>query len=404
LKSLGHSLLLSLVSIVFALLFMEWVAGMFVATPAARIAASGGIDFDTRSRLDVVLDCRKSGQSCYPAVPPNTFLENKLELNGDRIIPLSSVPQARIIACNEAGFYSTYMTDEYGFRNPENIWQGADIVDLAFVGDSYTQGDCVNDGDHFIDPLRAMYPKVLNLGAGGNGPLLELASVKEYLQDRQVRYLFWVFFERNDLSDLSNRKNSNLLLNYLKSGFSQSLMHRQRDVNNAVRDYVEGRLTEKDQGRALILPNIRLLIWKFRQGNLLTSWSRKNSPGQAPVHDIELFRQVLTEAKRIITAQGGRFVFIYLPEYERFVADKQSPPWSAARIKAEILDMVATLEIDTIDIEKAFRREADPLELFPFKIQGHYNSKGYAVVANEIMQYLEHQQAGSTAVNSQAHR
>ena len=53
--------------------------------------------------------------------------------------------------------------------------------------------------------------------------------------------------------------------------------------------------------------------------------------------------------------------------------------------------MLSELGLDVIDVEPAFRKESDPLDLFPFKLQGHYNSKGYTVVADEITRYLEAQ-------------
>ena len=151
-KTFSQNFLLLIISIVISILLVEWAVGKIFFTPAAAsIALEEGVNFDTRSRLEVVLDCRKSDKSCYPVVPPHTFLTNKLEVTGEGIVPLSGVARARIIACNEGGFYSTYTTDEFGFRNPAGIWRNTDVVDLAFVGDSYTQGDCVNDGDHFVD-------------------------------------------------------------------------------------------------------------------------------------------------------------------------------------------------------------------------------------------------------------
>jgi hypothetical protein len=389
-KAFYQNFLLLIVSMVASLLLMEWVVGKIIFTPvAASIASEEGVDFDTRSRLEVVLDCRESDKSCYPAVPPHTFLTERLEVAGERIVPLSGVAHARIIACNEGGFYSTFTTDEYGFRNPAGIWRNTDVVDLAFVGDSYTQGDCVNDGDHFVDHFRSMFPKVLNLGAGGNGPLLELAVVKEYLEGKQVRYLFWIYFERNDFSDLEKRKKYPVLIQYLKPGFSRSLMPRQKEINEALHVYIDNRLKVKEQGRAKVLPNLRLLLWRFRHETQPAAYSENKGSSDAADYDIELFKRTLEETKRIIMGSGGNLVFVYLPEYERFSEEMPSPPWSAARIKPDIIDVVSALGIDVIDIEPAFHGEEDPLELFPFRIQGHYNSKGYAVVANEIKRYLD---------------
>lgn len=388
-KTFGQNVFLLIISITAPILLLEWVVGKMILPPAASIALKQGVDFDVRSRLEVILDCRKRGKLCYPAVPPNTFLSERLEVDGEQILPLSGVAHARIIACNEGGFYSTYTTDEYGFRNPAGIWRNSDVIDLAFVGDSYTQGDCVNDGDHFIDHFRSMYPKVINLGAGGNGPLLELASVREYLEGKRVRYLFWIYFERNDFSDLSNRKQLPVLLRYLESGFSQSLIDRHKEIDKALRVYVDNRLIMKEQGRAKVLPNLRQLLWKLRNETLPIADGEKKSSSNVAGYDIELFKRILEETQRILNGKRGQLVFVYLPEYERFRNDLPSPPWSAAGIKSDVLSMVSALGIDVIDIEPAFHRENEPLDLFPFGINGHYNSKGYAVVANEIKKYLD---------------
>jgi hypothetical protein len=95
------------------------------------------------------------------------------------------------------------------------------------------------------------------------------------------------------------------------------------------------------------------------------------------------------EAKHSARQVGARLVFVYLPEYERFNPATFSAPWSASRIKPDIVDLVSSLGIDLIDIEDAFLDVEDPLDLFPFRMQGHYNKRGYAVVANKIKEYLD---------------
>ena len=172
-------------------------------------------------------------------------------------------------------------------------------------------------------------------------------------------------------------------------------MRRSNEINEALRAYIERRIKLKEQGQANVLPNLRLLIWKLRHGKLRSAFSKNKSSNEVPEYDVDLFQQILAETKSIVARSGGELVFVYLPEYERFSEVTPSAPWSAARIKPEILDMVSESGIDVIDIEPAFRRESDPLELFPFKLQGHYNSKGYAVVADEITRYLETRGAGS---------
>ena len=50
--------------------------------------------------------------------------------------------------------------------------------------------------------------------------------------------------------------------------------------------------------------------------------------------------------------------------------------------------MVSSLGIGLIDIEPAFLAYKDPLDLVPFRMQGHYNKRGYSIVVSEIHKYL----------------
>ena len=51
----------------------------------------------------------------------------------------------------------------------------------------------------------------------------------------------------------------------------------------------------------------------------------------------------------------------------------------------QIKDAVEDLDIPFIDINnEVFSKEKDPFDLFPFKLKGHYNIKGYKKVAEAI--------------------
>ena len=384
LKPFIKTFLLVVVSLVLSLLVAEFVASWVLTEPRQVAARKSGVEYDERSRLQVILDCRETTEDCFPSVPPNTFIGRRLKVGESMLLPLSGVANATIIGCNESGYYSTYETDKYGFRNPPGSWPESTPIDLAFVGDSYTVGDCVNEGDYFADILRGSYEHVVNLAYGGNGPLLELAAIREYLADREVRNVFWVYFERNDLSDLDGVKNTDVLLEYLKPGFTQELASRYREIDAATRGYLNGRINEKVNGRAVIFPNLRLLLWRIRHAQTGTLQHVDRSMH----YDLSLFRKILATAKQVVEKNGGRLVFVYLPEYERFNREVPSAPWSGAGMKTEVLAMVSSLGIDLIDIEPAFLAVKDPVDLFPFRMQGHYNKQGYSIVADEIYRYL----------------
>ena len=59
---------------------------------------------------------------------------------------------------------------------------GLEEIEYLLVEDSFTHGACVNRPDDIASVLRKLTNKtVLNLGYGGNGPLLQYAGLREYL-------------------------------------------------------------------------------------------------------------------------------------------------------------------------------------------------------------------------------
>jgi len=63
------------------------------------------------------------------------------------------------------------------------------------------------------------------------------------------------------------------------------------------------------------------------------------------------------------------------------------------------VQIVSSSGIDLIDVENAFREAEEPLSLFPFGKQGHYNPYGYAVVVDAIRRYLALRDESVTVVD-----
>jgi len=378
---LSKNLSIFLVSLSLSLVIADFVAGRLLASADPRInnARKEGINFDTRERLEVVRHFREQGENYFPTVPPHIFIPNHLKIEGKEVLPLSGIALTKTVGCNESGYYSTFRSDELGFRNPEGVWRDPSTIDLAFVGDSYTQGDCVNEGYHFVDHLRNSTLHVVNLGAGGNGPLLELASIKEYLNHRKVRYLFWIYYEGNDLKELNQEKKDSILIRYLNPNFNQDLLSISQNINKELIRFVNNRMEIMLKNQPKILINLRMLIYKFREREANT-----DNPAEL---DLTLFQQILDIANTIVKQNNGNMVFVYLPSYAEF-EPIQNLPRPYATKKQDVLRLVSSLGIDIIDIEKAFQRSVDPLSFFPFRLSGHYNTAGYSVVAEEIRKYL----------------
>ena len=121
------------------------------------------------------------------------------------LLPLSGLSNLETILCNENGYYSIYQSDRYGFNNPDNEWDKKEI-EYLLVGDSFTHGACVNRPSDIGSVLRNLSDKsVLNLGMSSNGPLIEYATLREYL-GKNIKKVLWIYYEGNDLRNLELEK------------------------------------------------------------------------------------------------------------------------------------------------------------------------------------------------------
>ena len=55
--------------------------------------------------------------------------------------PLSSISNVQTINCNENGYFSKYVSDRYGFNNPDEVWENKK-TDYLIIGDSFARSVC----------------------------------------------------------------------------------------------------------------------------------------------------------------------------------------------------------------------------------------------------------------------
>ena len=188
------------------LLYLATITPMDIWAESARKA---GIHFDRRTRIEVVQDLEATGVDAVPGISPSFVLKSSgkntykstLRLDGHELLPLGSISDRVTVHCNELGEYTIYKSDDHGFNNPKGHW-ALKPIDVALLGDSFTLGACVPTGKSFAALVADAYPATLNLAADSNGPLLELATLREYLEDVRPRIVVWVYYEGNDLDDL----------------------------------------------------------------------------------------------------------------------------------------------------------------------------------------------------------
>jgi len=322
--------------------------------------------------------------------------------NGDKVMPLGTATGATVVMCREGPRpFATYEPDQYGFNNPDTAWTNPEI---AFLGDSFVYGQCINQQDHFVTKIRAEHPGTVNLGQGGNGPPIMLAGLREYLLPIHPRIVFWVYDENNDLyqsapllpSDLVREMKNPILARYVTDpSFVQHLPERQAQINDAI-NALDDRAIRRIRDRANLRSRLQALErtrYRLRQswGQLLARPAAMGSTAAPAVsasrEQLELFKHIVAEAAAEVRGHGGRFVFVNIPAQETICFGRDVP------LRHEVIDSARALGVDVIDLENDFRWAAADRGTAVVTADGgcggHFSEIGYDVIYNRLNQYLQ---------------
>lgn len=363
-------LIISLISIVFALYLFEIYLEFFKQKIDARnYEKNFNIKFDSRNRIDVFKDLKKTDANIQIIVPPS----NQLSLKNN-IFPISGISNSKTIYCNENGYYSIFESDRYGFNNPDDQWDKKKI-EYLIVGDSYAMGACVNRPNDIGSVLRSFSESpVLNLAYGGNGPLIEYVTLREYLSDN-VKNVLWIYYEGNDFSDFNLELKDEILKKYLNDlNFTQDLKTKQNQIDHMLNKFIIKELRNSLKNRIINFIKIRKTRFLLTQSKII-----QEEPKLQPE-----FRKILQKAKDLTNKNKSNLYFIYLPSYNRYQANYEGYDFNYSSVKK----IVEELDIVFIDIlNEVFEKEDEPLSLFPIKPNSHYNSKGYKMIAETIIKH-----------------
>jgi hypothetical protein len=344
--------------------------------------------FDQRGYLEVVRDLRAGGTRAYPVLAAVTWLESPPSVMGMPVVPLSGVPHATTVMCNESGSYVTYESDRFGFNGPDEIWDLS--AEIALVGDSFVEGWCVPREDSLAAVVRNAHPATLSVGYTGHGPLAELGTIREYVAPLRPAHVFWIFYEGNDLiKDLPAEMASAVLRRYLEPDFNQQLRLHSVVIGNEMRRRFDERLAASPEAP----PPVVVSVAKLRTLRAMTGIAV--GPARPVVRSVPTsladFGKILTEAKRTVEEWGGSLHFVYLPDLQSVIGDVASADHD------RVLALAADLGLPTIDMLPVFRTHPNPLSLFPYeegrhlvKTQGlHYNAQGHRLVGIRIVDAIE---------------
>ena len=242
--------------------------------------------------------------------------------------------------------------------------------------------------------------KVINLGYGGTGPLIQLAQLKEYGFKVKPQKIIWIYGEGNDLDNLRDELNIPIIKKYLEKNFSQELILKQKEIDQFLlgllkKEYalsLKKKEFEKIKRRDYLLKNL-IKLYMVRKNtinyffNLDKDQNKINDAKEelqridkinGTEKNLKMFNIIGEKFKQLSNEQGSELYFVYLPNYIRYNKDYSHATEGEMFNREKILEIITKLNIPIIDLhEEVFKLEKDPLSLFPYRKNRHYNHEGF---------------------------
>ena len=375
-----------------------------------------GIDFDKRTYYQAFFDEKKK----IPSLAPSYYFSKfhferdigsgkkiqyfiKSKLANNVLIPFRGPINKKTMSCNESGKRRIINNDKNGFKNPNSIYQKK--INIFLIGDSFTEGNCYDEKRDVAGFLRNKFKiNTANYGVAGSGPLLSLAVLKEYANYYKPDFVFYFFYEGNDMQDLKDEKET-FLINYLDN-FNQNLIGRNDEIQQFLLDYenlayeflkerlanTKNKYDDYDNKAEANIKKIKgrervEIIKDFLELQQLKEFFFLKSIFNPKFNiDKRLFVKVLRKMQSEIASWNGKFIVVYLPAWNRF---NRKYLIANYLYKKKIENIIKSTNISYIDMTREFKKVNDPINLFPLGLYGHYTADGYLLVAKNILKNID---------------
>lgn len=366
------------------------------------------IEVDTRSKLEFQRDEKKKGSDLSLLITPYRMIQSEGIKNFSwkegsdqpkRIYPLAGVSNKLTIGGSESGKFNVYLSDRYGFNNPDSEWD--ENGHIVLIGDSAIHAAYLPWEDGWAGSIKKLTKKpVLALGIGNNGPLLELAILKEYAKKIKPKIIFWVYIEENDLPEVKEEIKSRILSQYLNKNFTQNLFENQSLIEKNYNFFLNAKIEEKENNNKSINSsfsiddkkeyNLISFIKLIKLRRFLFDDTMQMIKSSVTKKDLSNFKKILLEAKDITESFNGKFYFVYLPAQSRYIDEYEHSIKDNGYYRDEVLKIVKELEITIIDLwELYFKDLDDPLSTLAFRMLSHYNKETIENSSKILVEFLK---------------
>jgi len=364
----------------------------------AAAAPHWGYPADRRTVLEVIQERERSREVIWPLFLYQEALittgdgkvRSTLSANGRELVPFAGISKVPTISDSEFGYWVEYVSDRYGFRNPDKVWDKP--ADIVLLGDSFTFGSSVPLETHFSGILGERY-NVVNLGYPAAGPFGYYATLIEYGSWLKPKHVLLFFTEANDMKNIGDDAKHPMLLDYLRKGFRQGLRDLQPQIDDAAKSVITELRRQEEQRIKIARFEIAdaLLLRKLRHHLGIAAFTdrwRRPPPIQYP----DLLVELLAKTRDEVATWGGKLHVVYLPAWNRG-RDERGVLMHYEETRRLVQSTSERLDILFLDSTPAFEAHSTPerLSAYPGRRGGHYSPIGYRLVGDLLVQYLAKQ-------------
>ncbi len=288
----------------------------------------------------------------------------------------------------ESGKYELiYALDSYGFReNQDELHENTDYV---LLGDSFTMSVCENKPYDFKSQLQMLskHKRFLNLGVGADNYVRQLATLTEVTQKTNFNSLIWFFYEGNDYNDKFKK------YEVYKKKLRPNHNERKKSINKNDRNDDHYKVNKK----FIISSFYKLRVWLAEEVNGLSSLLKIFKNYETLLNNNE-YEQALKIAKNYLDEKkiSERYIY-YIPSWQRlsnFKSNKigfysKNPQIKQLDIlKKNVKKISEENGFIFVDGENKFMNLNDPLNIFHYRLNTHFNKDGYRIFAEDVFEKI----------------
>lgn len=293
---------------------------------------------------------------------------------------MGAVPGEEVLLCARDGQPVTYVADRYGLRNPDTVHDGP--VNLLLLGDSFTEGICLPEGEDIASQIRAEEPAMVNTGTRGAGPLYELAVLRRWGPKLRPEHAVIFFFEGNDWQNLDGELTLGFLTEALDPAKPVGPVESAVNSAQAIERVLSGWWSEQRQSLEGYLSRRSWLrnFLALQQSALVMGIHYPKATVDKPE-----YLQILRAAKATVDEWGGGLTLVYVPQVDRFVGLLPSAS-VYDELRNRVRDAADRAGLAFVDLVPIIAAQSPPRSVFA--ADGHFNALGARLTAEAVLAHL----------------